>query len=56
MAWVAPDGSSDDGGALLAPTSTHKQNYFRSLRVGALDSVPYFYYRIVGTNKYVYYV
>jgi hypothetical protein len=50
MAWVAPDGSSDDGGTIIAYQSTHKQNYFRSIRVGAIDSVPYVYFAVQATN------
>lgn len=50
--YVSPDGLSDDNGALLAPESTHRQNYFHSVRVGAIGDAPHMYYRIRAVNKY----
>ena len=49
--FVSPDGMSDDNGALLAPESTHKQNYVVSIRVGAIEDAPRIYYRITAKNK-----
>jgi hypothetical protein len=31
--YVSPDGSTDDNGALLVPESTHKQNFFVTVRL-----------------------
>jgi hypothetical protein len=53
MASVSADGSVDDDGALMAFTPTHKQNYLRAVRFGAIDTVPFMYYCIQASNKYV---
>lgn len=50
--YVSPDGLSDDNGALMMPESTHRQNYFHSVRVGAIGDAPHMYYRIRAVNKY----
>ena len=49
---VLPDGSADDNAALLTPESTHRQNYYQSLRVGAIEGAVQIYYRIEAKNKY----
>jgi hypothetical protein len=54
MASVSADGSVDDGGALMAFTPTHKQNYFQDVRVGAIDTVPFMYYCIQASNRCVF--
>ena len=48
---VLPDGSADDNAALLTPESTHRQNYYQSLRVGAIEGAVQIYYRIEAKNK-----
>ena len=46
--------ASDDGGTLMVPTSTHRLNYFTSVRVGAIGDSPQFFYRIRAYNKFVF--
>ena len=55
MAYVGYSGGAivDDDGALLLPESTHKQNWFKAVRVGAIDGAPRLFYRITAANKYV---
>lgn len=52
--YVSTDGTSDDESALLSPVSTHRQNYYVSLRAeDAMSDSSSIYYRIEAKNKSV---
>ncbi len=47
----AANGTVLEGNVLLAPDTTHKQNYYFNTRVGALTDASSAFYRITATNK-----
>lgn len=47
----AGNGTVLEGNVVLAPDTTHKQNYYFNTRVGALTDASSAYYRITATNK-----